>query len=76
MVEWTNSRTPDGQWSGKEFSSREEAIEDGILQHCSAMQGFGTDLFDDEDEQGRIPNVFYIGRITEWHPNVDGGDAI
>lgn len=76
MAEWMNNRFHDGDWNGEKFSTREEAIEDGIKQHAAALHGCGTDLFDDDDEHGHIPSVFYVGRVAQWHPSVDGSCLI
>lgn len=76
MTEWMNNRTSDGAWSGDSFPTREDAIEDGVLQHAAAMMGKGTMLFDEDDEYGDIAREFYVGRVVEWHPSLDASDLI
>ncbi|MBX9035049.1 hypothetical protein [Gordonibacter massiliensis (ex Traore et al. 2017)] len=75
MNEWMNNRSPDGTWYGDTFATREEAVEDGMRQHADALQGLGTDLFDD-DFPGPPTNVFYVGRVVKFRPSVDGCDLI
>ena len=76
MSEWMNNSSSDGSWLGDKFASREEAIADGVRQHAKALSGYGTMLFDEYDDDGRIPSVFYVGRVIEWHPFASGSYLI
>lgn len=71
MSKWTNHRYRDDEiWWNDQFESREEAIADGVKQYKTALNGFATDLFDDDPE--RFPSdVFYIGECIRFVPTVD-----
>ena len=71
MGRWYNNSYNEGVWwRDIFFDSREDAIKDGVQQYKDALNGKGTDLFDDS-----YPNeptgIFYIAEAIEFVPSVD-----
>lgn len=71
--EWISNVHLYGEWSYQStFATREEAIEDGREQYRDALDGKGSELFDDVDEE-ELKNIksFYVARVKEFVPIVD-----
>lgn len=71
--EWISSFLPDEVWDrANAFATREEAIEDGREQYRDALDGKGSELFEDVDEEDleRVKS-FYVARVKKFVPTVD-----
>lgn len=76
MSKWLNERCNTDIWESNEFfDTKEEAIMNGIEQYKAALNGRGTDLFDD-DEQFNPSKHFQVGMEQEYMPIVDAEDVI
>lgn len=69
MNKWLNN-TADDIWYGYsgEFDTKEEAIQNGIRQYKDWLNGCGTELFDDYEDE---PVSFLVGQQYPFEPYAD-----